>query len=151
MSVPAELAIKAIPVFDVPPTETGTDTDREVTVVALFADAEKAGCRYRADTVTFPLENTFAKPAVKSPLLCVLIVIDPPGGTRNGILGRVIAAGISDPLGRKKTTSPCTAEVVDEFPIVIAEIQSAPPVTCATLLTTGNICERATPPANVVV
>ena len=78
VTVPAALAMRAIPVLEAPPTETGTDTDLEVTVVAPFADAVNAGCRYRADTVTFPLENTFANPAVRSPLLCVLIVTKRP-------------------------------------------------------------------------
>jgi hypothetical protein len=45
--------MRAIPVLDVPPTRTGTDTDLAVTVVALPADAVNAGGRYLADTVTF--------------------------------------------------------------------------------------------------
>ena len=115
VNVPAVLAMSAIPVLVVPLTETGTDTDLEVTVVALPAEAVNAGCRYRTDTVTFPLENTLANPAVRLPLLCVLMVTEPPGGTRNGMLGRVIAAGINDPLARKNATSPCTEDVVDGF------------------------------------
>src|SRR5437867_10810755 len=46
VSIPGEFAINAIPVvvLGVAPTETGTDTDREVTVVVLAPAAGNAGC-----------------------------------------------------------------------------------------------------------
>ncbi|PYS36383.1 MAG: hypothetical protein DMG14_24630, partial [Acidobacteria bacterium] len=76
----------------VAPTETGKDTDREVTVVAAFAFGEKNGWVYRASTVTLPFENTFANPAENSPLLCVLIVVEPEGGIKNEVFGSTMSA-----------------------------------------------------------
>ena len=64
--------------------------------VLLFAMND--GWMYRDSTTTFPFENTFANPAPKFPLLCVLTVVDPDGGIRNGMFGCVTASGIRLPL-----------------------------------------------------
>src|SRR5262249_53653754 len=149
-SVPAELATTATPVLVLAmrPTEMGRDTDREVTVVAELTFGVKIVWPYRASTVTLPFENTFANPATRFPRLWVLMVIEPDAGIRNDTLGSTIAAGIGDPSRLKKLTMPCTAVVVDGLRTVIAVSHSPPPAACATVFTTGNICERATPPVN---
>src|SRR5215510_6847294 len=123
VSVAAESATIATPVFVVAagPTDTGNETERDVTVVAVLVFGENAECMKRVSTVTFPLEKIFARPAAKSPLLCVTIVVDPEAGIRNEILGSTIAAGIawsctpSAPswTGLKKSTMPFTDEVDD--------------------------------------
>ena len=107
VTLPPELAIRAIPVLvGAAPTESGKDTDLEVTVVAVFAFGEKAGWMYRASMATFPFENTFANPLLNVPLLCVLMVVEPEGGIKNVIFGSVIADGIIEPSLLKKSTIP---------------------------------------------
>ena len=67
------------------------------------------------------------------------------------MFGSEIASGNGLPEGWNRSTIPCTAAVVDGLLMVMDEIQSAPPATCGTALSTGNICERTTPPPNWVV
>src|SRR5438093_9394259 len=73
VSVPAEPARSATPVFwfAVPPTATGNEIDREVTVVADDVAAMNDGWLYRVATFTAPFENTRAKPPVSAPALLV--------------------------------------------------------------------------------
>src|SRR5262245_51460093 len=96
VSVPAALAISAMPVLygKAGPTLTGIETDRAVAVVTLSAFGVNAECMYRSSTVTAPLEKTFANPAPKLVLLCVLTVVEPPAGIQNEMFGSTIEAGI---------------------------------------------------------
>ena len=106
VSVPADPAIIAMPVFVLPVAETGTETDRDVTVVALLAPWLNTGCEKRASTATLPLENTLANPSVNAALLKVAIVADPEGGIKNDMFGSTTAAGMRVLLFAKKSTIP---------------------------------------------
>jgi hypothetical protein len=150
VNVPADPAMSATPVFVLELTDTGSETDRDVTVVALFALRANSGCEKRASTATLPLENTFAKPPLNGALLCVLIVVEPPAGIKKETLGSTTDVDMRVLLFAKKSAIPWTAPL-DVLRIVTAVSQSPPPVTNATGFTTGPICERATPPANCVV